>query len=264
MTTSTQSRIDAEAQKDSATLEREIDEQRAEIGHLVHELESKLSPGQLLDSALHYTKGHGGEFMDNLTRTVQNNPVPTLLTGVGLLWLMSSQNRRPASASAPAYVETSTGDTGQSLAEKAKQQAAGLREKAGHLTEKAGHLGESVTGSLDTARQHLSESRQHATESLRHGAQRARSGFDTLLNEQPLVLGAIGVAVGAALAAALPPTPQEDRLMGRASDRLTERAKRKAEEGYHRVSEAGKEMAAQLRTQTTAQAGQHAQSGGPV
>lgn len=260
MTTSTQSRIDAEAQKDSATLEREIDEQRAEIGHLVQELENKLSPGQLLDSALHYTRGHGGEFMDNLTRTVQNNPVPTLLTGIGLLWLMTSQNRRPA----PAYVETATSDSGPGLAEKARQQAAGLREKAGHLTEKAGHLGESVTGSLGTARQHLSETGQHASESLRHGAQRARSGFNSLLNEQPLVLGAIGVAAGAALAAALPPTPQEDRLMGRASDRLTERAKRKAEEGYHRVSEAGREMAAQLRTQTTAQAGQHAQTGGPV
>src|SRR5690606_32437263 len=43
---STQSRIDAEARKDPETLEREIDQKRSDINHLVEALESKLSPGQ--------------------------------------------------------------------------------------------------------------------------------------------------------------------------------------------------------------------------
>ncbi len=250
---STQSRIDEESRKDSATLEREIDQQRAEIGSIVQALENKLSPGQLLDSVLHYSKGHGGEFMGNLGRTVQANPVPTLLTGIGLLWLMTSQNR----TSAPAYVETEA-STGPSLAEKARQQAAGIREKAGQI-------GESVTDTLGSARQRLSESGHQVGDSLRQGAQRARGSFERMLDEQPLVLGAIGVAAGAALAAALPPTAQEDRMLGRASDRLTDQARHKVEEGYEKASEMGRDMADQLRGESAQQpyAQQSAQPGRP-
>ncbi|HAN52132.1 MAG TPA: hypothetical protein DCQ75_03590, partial [Pseudomonas sp.] len=92
---STHNQIDLEAQKDPSTLEREIDQQRAEIGNIVHALESKLSPGQMIDTALGYAKGGGGEFLHNLSDTVKANPVPTLLTGIGLVWLMAGQNRRP-------------------------------------------------------------------------------------------------------------------------------------------------------------------------
>jgi len=41
-----------------------------------------------------------------------------------------------------------------------------------------------------------------------------------MLNEQPLVLGAVGVALGAAIAAAVPRTRAEDEWLGEASDRL--------------------------------------------
>ncbi len=43
---STANDIDREAQKDPETLEREIDQQRADISNIVHALEDKLSPGR--------------------------------------------------------------------------------------------------------------------------------------------------------------------------------------------------------------------------
>src|SRR3546814_2664080 len=55
---------------------------------------------------------------------------------------------------------------------------------------------------------------------LRHTADRARGGFTQLLNEQPLALGAMGIALGALLAASVPPTRREDELMGQKSDEL--------------------------------------------
>ncbi|GAB3393863.1 DUF3618 domain-containing protein [Azotobacter armeniacus] len=235
---STQSRIDLEAQKDPDTLEREIDQQRAEISNIVHALENKLSPGELLDKALGYTKGHGGEFMSNLSNTVAANPMPTVLTSVGLLWLLTSQNRtlRTQVYAGDAAMESS----GPSLTEKARQRAAGIREKAEHL-------GEGVSDSLGSARQHLSDSSQHAADSLRHRAQQARSGFDTLLHEQPLVLGALGIAVGALIAGMLPTTQQEDQLLGEASDNLTDKLKVTAEEGREVATELGLEMTDRLR-----------------
>jgi hypothetical protein len=76
--------------------------------------------------------------------------------------------------------------------------------------ERVGHLGETARGQM---------------ERVRHQAERMRSGYDSMVRDQPLVLGAIGLAVGAMVAAGLPRTREEDQLMGEASDRLTEKAK---------------------------------------
>jgi hypothetical protein len=58
----------------------------------------------------------------------------------------------------------------------------------------------------------------------RHYGSRARQGVLRTLDEQPLVLGAIGLAIGAAVGAALPPTEAEDRLMGDVRDEALRRA----------------------------------------
>ena len=53
----------------------------------------------------------------------------------------------------------------------------------------------------------------------------AQSNIADLMDHQPLVLGAIGLGVGAALAAALPSTAVETDLLGQASADLQERAR---------------------------------------
>lgn len=51
-----------------------------------------------------------------------------------------------------------------------------------------------------------------------------KSKLATLFEEQPLVLGAIGLAIGAAIGAALPTTETEDNLMGATAHRLRDTA----------------------------------------
>ena len=46
----------------------------------------------------------------------------------------------------------------------------------------------------------------------------------TAMREQPLVVGAVIIAIGAAIGAALPSTRKEDELMGKTRDRLREKA----------------------------------------
>ena len=60
-------------------------------------------------------------------------------------------------------------------------------------------------------------------------------GFFDTLHEQPLVLGALGLAAGAAIGAALPTTDKEDEWLGDSRDRLKERAK---EAGWEQVEKA--------------------------
>ncbi|MCQ4306664.1 DUF3618 domain-containing protein [Pseudomonas stutzeri] len=245
---STRNQIDAEAQKDPAELEREIDQTRAEIGNIVHALESKLSPGELIDTALGYVKGGGGEFFSNLSNTVKANPVPTVLTSIGLLWMMAGQNRQPHSnVTTSSYGGTSTGP---SMGEKLSAKTAGIKQQSASLKDKASQMSHNVSESLGNARTRASDSGRHASERLRGGADRARGGFNQLLQEQPLALGAIGIALGALLAASVPPTRREDEMLGEASDRMTDNLRHKAEEGYQKISAKGEEVAAQVKQQS--------------
>jgi hypothetical protein len=57
-----------------------------------------------------------------------------------------------------------------------------------------------------------------------------RSNLTELFKAQPLALGAIGLAIGAGIAAALPPTKAESEYLGEASDAVQQKAKQFAGE----------------------------------
>jgi len=63
----------------------------------------------------------------------------------------------------------------------------------------------------------------------------ARSAFLDVLDREPLILGAVGVAVGAAIGAMLPRTSLEDEYLGEARDQLLEDATEAAREQLDRA-----------------------------
>lgn len=241
---STGNQINAEAQKDPAVLEREIDQQRADISNIVNALENKLSPGELIDTALGYVKGGSGEFFNNLSNTVKANPVPTVLTSIGLIWLMAGQNRQPQPHTSSSF---SSGSSGPSLTEKLTDKFSGLKQQGAGVRDRTSQMGHDMSSSVADARSRVGESSRHAADSLRQQADRARGGFNHLLTEQPLALGAIGIALGALLAASVPTTRREDELLGQASDQLTDNLRHKAEEGYQKASAVGHDVANQVK-----------------
>lgn len=73
----------------AAELQRELELQRSRVESTIDQIQQKLSPGQLVDELLAYTKGGGGEFVASLQRNVTANPLPVALLGVSLAWLMA-------------------------------------------------------------------------------------------------------------------------------------------------------------------------------
>jgi hypothetical protein len=63
----------------------------------------------------------------------------------------------------------------------------------------------------------------------------ARSQFSEVFERHPLVLGALGLALGAAIAYSFRPTETEARWVGESSDRFKRRAREMAEEQFHRA-----------------------------
>jgi hypothetical protein len=235
-----------DARKDPATLEREIDQTRADMDQTLGALERKFSPGQLLDQAMSFAKEHGGDFATNLSQSVRENPMPALLTAVGIAWMVASSNRaRPFRAYAynddhyepriddsaefdESVIDESGNDQGvlAQAGQKVKAVAEGARQKLASSREKlVGSRGAVESGMRKTS------------DTAQAQAQRVRAGFNTLLTEQPLLVGALGIAVGAAIGAALPKTEQEDRLLGPVRDKTISEVKERGAESYNQVRE---------------------------
>ncbi|WP_374091330.1 DUF3618 domain-containing protein [Pseudomonas sp. TH10] len=146
--------LDIESQKSPEQIEREIDAQRASIGNIVDKLESKFTPGQMFDQAWGMMQGNGTAFLSNLGTSVRNNPVPAVLTSVGLLWLMMSQNRPPMPRTSVIAVVQSTAGSGEwadgvsdgidSARDRLHHTADSMKEGYQSVKGKAAHLGDSL------------------------------------------------------------------------------------------------------------------------
>jgi ElaB/YqjD/DUF883 family membrane-anchored ribosome-binding protein len=86
-----------------------------------------------------------------------------------------------------------------------------------------------------------------ARERARALRRRDRGSLARVADEAPMLLGALGVALGALFGAALPATEGEDRLLGRTRDQTLRRARELANQGYTKAREAAREAARALR-----------------
>src|SRR5690606_19095951 len=107
----------------------------------------------------------GGEFAGNLSHSVRDNPLPTLLTSIGLAWLMLGSRRNGGARSAAESYEEHTGDgDGRILrAADSARDAAGRARRA--ASSAASSAADRVRGAAQTARDRahgMAESARHA------------------------------------------------------------------------------------------------------
>jgi hypothetical protein len=304
----------ANSGKTAAELEVEVEERRRRLAGRVNEIQERLSPGQMVDEVLRYANSSGGSaFVSNLGRSVQSNPLPVALTGIGLAWLMT-RSAMPASTGTSETVRSETkqsypnariagsalkrtreitDETGKRYTEFADSAGArfqavtdDLGNRAGHFTDQAGTMysgftdaaGNRISSFLDEAGSRLDDARgwasdtweeareqvqdriggiQHAVSGqarnlrrhavgaggqLQQGAGAVGHTVNDFLHEQPLIGAALAFAIGAAIAAVLPPTEQEDSLIGDTADEMKARGARMADQAYRE----GKRQAADV------------------
>jgi hypothetical protein len=231
----------------SREIEQDVERTRAHMAETLDELRSRMSPGQILDEVLGYARDTGGgRTLSNLGRTVQDNPAPLLLIGAGVAWMMMGGNGQRIPSRRPDG----------SAAEGARRAAAGLSQKAGVATDAvagmavdlsdslwqtAEGIGDTASSTVDAASSAMHDMRDAAYRTGDAAYRRGRdigSNLVSTIGDQPLVLGALGLALGAALGASLPETETEDRLMGEASDAVKEQASAAAESTYEQVKAA--------------------------
>lgn len=185
-------------------------------------------------------------------------------------------------ASGVTHVASRAADTAGSLAASTRAMAADLGATARQTFETAGsavasaasRASEATSSSFEGVRDRAAGTSRSATKtasaSSKSVGERARSGsrgradrdhvsrptpglsrqvqdeLYELGRRYPLLLGAVGLAVGAALGGVLDPTETENRMLGEASDRLKQRARTMAGEQYEQIADSAKQIAERI------------------
>jgi ElaB/YqjD/DUF883 family membrane-anchored ribosome-binding protein len=221
----------------------EIERTRADMSETVDAIQERLSPENLKeqtkDRVKEATVGRAQEAGTGIVETIRANPLPAALTGIGLGWLLVNARRQSSAQGSyrvgaypydyPPRYEVPGADgpsTGQAV-ERARDRAG---ETATQVQDKAGQV-------ASQAQDRVSRLGNQA----RYQAQRASGGFQRMLQENPLAVGALGVGVGAAVGLAIPETTREHEVMGEARDTFVEKAQEKPQDAQERVQQVAQE-----------------------
>ena len=157
----------------------------------------------------------------------RQNPIPALMIGAGVAWMLMDRSRQ-----------------GNGRAQ---------RERSGYASRRYGAYadpGDYYTSGVERGEgrpnrglntEGLSNWTREAGDEARQRARRAQNGFQRMLRQNPLLVGAAAMLVGAAVGATLPETERENELMGETRDSLVDRAQHMAENATEAVKEAANE-----------------------
>lgn len=240
-----------------------LDRDRADLALAIDGLRDRFSVDALLGDAVDVAKTNLAPYGRALDTAVRSNPAAAVMAGVGLAWLIFGRKGgglagEAASSLAGTSIEAVSRwedeggnpaprpeieeawiDEADSLRARASEMLsridAAARDRLQPVAEIARQRAEVLTGlAMDTRRvmrrglEGLAVDAQDRILAVREKAYAARGAAirqgTRLIEDRPVLAGAIGMAIGAAMAAVLPRTATEDRLFGRDRDRLLAQA----------------------------------------
>ena len=215
--------------------------------------------------------GSQGSFIDGLTAAARENPIAAALIGGGALWLLIGSDKLKNAAGSITSATAPIADIGaraQTSAFSSWEDSYGsMRNRASRMQDEASHtVNETVSKARTAASDAMSGAAETMSERFDEGVAGAREMFDRvgralprketlrqaqsslsdLLERQPLVLGAVGLAIGATVAGALAKSSLEDEWVGDLSDGLKADLKERAGAVSQSVREASDTLKAEF------------------
>lgn len=205
-------------------LERDIDATRADVRATLSALERRFSVDRLVEMTVGRIRDRGGELAGNLSDAATRNPIPLLLTSVGVAWLMMSRQEGGGRAS----VRAEGADAGGKVTAAAEEVGGRVRD----AFESSRETLSNATDSLRSGAETLQASATRAASATRQQVDHARERMDRLLHEQPLIIGALGLAAGAIIGALVPATDTEQHLIGEVRDKAVRKVAEASRQRY--------------------------------
>jgi ElaB/YqjD/DUF883 family membrane-anchored ribosome-binding protein len=280
-------RLECQAEQSRADFSNTVDELRSRVSGTADDLRERVSPDNLKHGIKQYVESTSQEMLSNLRQRASENPLqavaigagvayvgwrflrtipmPLLLLGAGIAMIRPSGRagaaRRDASDLGNGDFDTAeqhagTFERAQSAVASGAEAAAGRVGKTLSGTgEAAGRMASAATSGVSDAASTVyrsgKEAASYAGGQAAQAGQKTRESAVATFEEHPLLVGGIGVAIGAFIAACIPATEAENRLLGAESDDLKNRASRAASEGYEAAKSAGQRVYEETRREAT-------------
>jgi vacuolar-type H+-ATPase subunit H len=192
-------------------------------------------------------------------RLARGFPLPLLMIGAGLALSSKTVRDRAAEAASPGIEKArevideateraqSLGDGMRKAMSHAERQAAGMADEAqetaegmveaaggmaGDLRDRATQAADAVASKVRSGMDAASEIAKERMERVRSTATNAPATASKVIRDNAALIGGLGVAIGAILAASLPSTRVEASVVGKASDQVKRAAGTAAQSGF--------------------------------
>ncbi|MES0191089.1 hypothetical protein [Mesorhizobium sp. C264A] len=211
-------------EKSAAELEREAEAARARVMETAESIRGKMTPGQLLDEFTGlFSGGESAAMLSNLRTQVRDNPLPVTMVGAGLAWLMFGSGTSNAAHRSAGYPLPSAPGRHDAVGERGGLGGT-LSDAAESISSSATSVGDTISSTARAAAAGLTGSAANASSTTGDMAAKASRSAQDLLEDQPLAVAAVGLAIGAAIGAILPHTATEDEQLGAYGDKLRDSA----------------------------------------
>lgn len=214
-------------------IEREIAETRRQMSRTIDEIQYRLSPDHMKSVAKERMRTMAHQTSTTMMDRIKQNPGAVAVTALGLYMMFRDRSDRHEHS----WVSDGRGDVtdlycgscgAMYIAEVDLAPASSFTgDSEGRIRGTAQEAKDRVSNAAHNARERLSDAGDRVRRRAREARMRmSRSGRNAnrRFEENPIVLGAIAIAVGAALGALIPETQREHELLGDAADRARERA----------------------------------------
>lgn len=192
------------------------------------------------------TRDSAGEFADrtrdvagSLIDTIRNNPFPAALIGVGLAWWAFSRMRSDNTSWQSIRGTSSRNyyDDDDTYNDEADE------HNGSHRPAERPGFGRAVADSASSFAQSASGYAGQTGRAIRRTGRRATNQVGRIMTDNPLLVGAGALLVGAAFGLAVPETERENQWMGETRDSLVDRAQQAAGDAANRIKQTANEVA---------------------
>jgi hypothetical protein len=208
-------------------------------------------------------------FFDSLVAAVRENPLAAALVGGGAFWLLTGNDRLKSAASSATAAVSPLVDAGtrnlRAVASKLEPASApptapeldqdGSFRVGAALRDTASAASDAMSEAADKVRGHFDDGVAFAKENLssfgnplpgKETFKKAQSSLTDVLERQPLALGVVGLAIGAAVAGAFRTLDIENQSVGELSDTVKADLNRRAGAVSQSLGEASDSLKAEL------------------
>jgi hypothetical protein len=223
---------------DTRRIREEIENTRGDMSETIDAIQEKLKPANIVANATERVKSattervrdmadtasqaaqqamdYGREAADSVVDTARQNPIPLALLGVGAAWWLvsrstSSSNRRFDNS--------------------------GYGSEYGGSSESRRSERPDATRAIAQATARTREYAADAADSVQRIARQRKNQLQRTLEQNPLLVGASALILGAAIGLAVPETDTENEWMGDARDNVVDRARDVARGAANKVEE---------------------------